>query len=136
MFPCSTGERWTCWPKLQFDRARKAAGLRGGPHTLRHSFASHFLAGQPDIGLLAQVLGHSEESVTGLYQHMLPERLARPRNVVSIGLPPARSTAQGVNVSAAAVKPAQPAASALRRKKVAQPVAQKRQGVPPASGTP
>jgi integrase len=87
VFPCSTGERWACWPKLQFDRARERAGLLGGPHTLRHTFASHFLARQPDIGLLAQVLGHSEESVTRLYQHMLPERLARARNVVSIGVP-------------------------------------------------
>ncbi len=110
MFPCSTGERWTCWPKLQFDRARKAAGLRGGPHTLRHTFASHFLAGQPDIGLLAQVLGHSEESVTRLYQHMLPSAW-RARSLVSIGLPPARGTAQIVNASAVDAQPAQPAGS-------------------------
>ncbi len=27
-----------------------------------------------DLGLLAEILGHSEESVTRLYQHMLPER--------------------------------------------------------------
>jgi integrase len=26
--PCSTGERWVCWPRLQFDRARKETGLR------------------------------------------------------------------------------------------------------------
>ena len=90
VFPCGTGDRWSCWPKLQFDRARERVGLRGGPHTLRHTFASHFLARQPDIGLLAQVLGHSEESVTRLYQHMLPERLARARNVVSTGAGGAR----------------------------------------------
>lgn len=47
----------------------------------------HFLAKVPDLGLLAEILGHSEESVTRLYQHMLPERLARARNVVSIGMP-------------------------------------------------
>ncbi len=87
VFPCRSSERWVCWPKLQFDRACHRAGLQGGPHTLRHTFASHFLAKEPDLGLLAEVLGHSEESVTRLYQHMLPERLARARNVVSIGVP-------------------------------------------------
>jgi len=96
--------------EAQFDRARKAAGLRGGPHTVRHTFASHFLAGQPDIGLLAQVLGHSEESVTRLYQHMLPSAW-RARSLVSIGLPPARGTAQIVNASAVDAQPAQPAGS-------------------------
>jgi hypothetical protein len=87
VFPSSTGERWKCWPKNQFDRARGKAKLEGGPHALRHTFASHFLAKQPDLGLLAEILGHSEEAVTRLYQHMLPERLARARNVVSIGMP-------------------------------------------------
>ncbi len=134
MFPCSTGERWTCWPKLQFDRARKAAGLRGGPHTLRHTFASHFLAGQPDIGLLAQVLGHSEESVTRLYQHMVPERLARARNVVSIGLPPARGTAQIVERERGRRATRSAGRERTRsRRKVAQTLAQKRQGAPLAT---
>ncbi|HVY46490.1 MAG TPA: hypothetical protein VHB21_11455, partial [Minicystis sp.] len=89
-------KRFACWPKLQFDRARKlaghaedcglrvpkekggrlpggagkrkqprgpatctcgAVGLRGGPHTLRHTFATHFLREVPDIYLLAKVLG-------------------------------------------------------------------------------
>ena len=50
VFPCGTGERWVCWPKLQFDRARKAAGLNGGPHTLRHTFASHSSPASPTSG--------------------------------------------------------------------------------------
>ena len=66
---------------------RLQEGVTGGPHTLRHTFASQFLAKVPDLGLLAEILGHSEESVTRHYQHMLPERLARARNVVSIGMP-------------------------------------------------
>lgn len=87
VFPSRTGDRWRFWPKRQFNAVRKKAGVTGGPHTLRHTFASHFLAKVPDLGLLAEILGHSEESVTRLYQHMLPERLARARNVVSIGMP-------------------------------------------------
>lgn len=87
VFPAGTGQRWAVWPKNTFDRVRKKAGLQGGPHTLRHTFASHFLAKQPDLGLLAEILGHTETSVTRLYAHMLKERLARARDVVSISMP-------------------------------------------------
>lgn len=87
VFPCRTGGRWKGWPKNTFDRVRKKAGLKGGPHTLRHTFASHFLAKNPDLGLLAEILGHTETSVTRLYAHMLTERLARARDVVSIAMP-------------------------------------------------
>jgi integrase len=61
-----------------------APQLKGGPHTLRHSFASHFLAGEPDMFLLAQVMGHSHTAVTALYSHLLPRHLERARNVVNI----------------------------------------------------
>ena len=87
VFPSRSGEQWAYWPKRQFERATKKAGLTGGPHRLRHTFASHFLVKVPDLGVLGAVLGHSEESVTRLYAHMLPERLAKARNVVSIALP-------------------------------------------------
>ncbi|WP_437647800.1 tyrosine-type recombinase/integrase [Sorangium sp. So ce362] len=105
VFPCSTGERWRCWPKLQFDRARRAAGhdrtcpvwldheraclcgakgLRGGPHTARHTFAAHFLKAVPDMYLLSQILGHSETRTSKLYAHLLPEHLERARGAVSL----------------------------------------------------
>lgn len=87
VFPSANGDRFACWPKRQFDRARKAAGLQGGPHTCRHTFASHFLKNQPDLFLLAQVMGHSDIAVTKLYSHLLPEHLERARNVVSFGSP-------------------------------------------------
>lgn len=82
-----TGEPFAFWPKLQFDRARKLAGLQGGPHTLRHTFASHFLKKVPDLFLLARVLGHSDTRVTRLYSHLLPEHLLRARNAVQFALP-------------------------------------------------
>ncbi len=106
LFPCATGGRWLYWPKLQFDRARKAAGrctacrereptgitrcadcapqLRGGAHTLRHTYASFFLRALPDLFLLAKILGHSHERTTKTYAHLLPDHLARAKNVVSI----------------------------------------------------
>jgi len=77
--------RWVCWPRLAFDRARKAAGLKGGPHTLRHSFAAAFLAGCPDMFLLAQILGHSTTRTTRIYAHLLPAHLEKARNVVNVG---------------------------------------------------
>lgn len=77
--------RFAYWPKKQFDRARREAGLKGGPHTLRHTFASHFLAAEPDLFLLSKILGHSHERTTKLYTHLLPEHLERARNAVSFG---------------------------------------------------
>lgn len=86
VFPADTGERYAFWPQLAFDRARKAAGLKGGPHATRHSFATHFLKKQPDLFLLAKVLGHSDITVTKLYSHLLPDHLERALNAVDFGL--------------------------------------------------
>jgi integrase len=83
VFPASHGDRYAEWPRRAFDRARRAAGLKGGPHTLRHTYASHFLQAVPDIFLLAKVLGHSETRTTRLYSHLLPDHLARARNAVN-----------------------------------------------------
>ena len=88
VFPCpSTGHRFAHWPTLQFDRARKAAGLVGGPHTLRHTYASHFLKNHPDLYLLGRVLGHSHSRVTEIYSHLLPNALAAARTAVSFTSP-------------------------------------------------
>jgi len=65
------------------ERAAVYVQLEGGPHTLRHSFATHFLQTRPDVYLLARVLGHSDVAVTRLYSHLLPDHLERARNAVS-----------------------------------------------------
>ena len=75
------------WPQRKFDRARKAAGLKGGPHTTRHTYATHFLAKQPDLYLLGRILGHSHERVTKLYAHLLPDHLERARDAVRFDAP-------------------------------------------------
>jgi len=95
-FPCETGDRWAYWPKRSFDRARKAAGLVGGPHTLRHTFAAHFLAACPDMYLLSQILGHSETRTSRIYAHLLPTHLERARNAVNVapGVGPAAHEAK------------------------------------------
>lgn len=84
IFPSSLGERYASFPKEAFWRVREAAGLEGGPHTTRHTYAAHFLQKVPDMFLLANVLGHSHSRTTELYSHLLPEHLAKARNAVNL----------------------------------------------------
>ena len=85
VFPSGHGTPYARWPQRSFDRACAAAGLRGGPHTLRHTYATEFLSRGGSIAALAQILGHSDERVTRIYAHLRPDHLAALRNVVDFG---------------------------------------------------
>jgi len=83
VFPCPrTGDQWAYWPNRKFDKARKAAGLEGGPHKLRHSYASEMVAKTGNAMLVARLLGHSSTWVTERYMHLLDGHLEGARAVM------------------------------------------------------
>ena len=87
-FESVNGTRFKFFPQRKWDRVVKAAGLNGGPHKLRHTYASHLVQETRNLFLAAQILGHSHATMTEKYAHLLPHGLELARKAVSFGIAP------------------------------------------------
>jgi integrase/recombinase XerD len=67
--------RITVWNLVKKYAARIGASAEVSPHTLRHSFATHMLAGGAEIRALQEILGHASITTTQIYTHVEHSRL-------------------------------------------------------------
>ena len=73
-----TGRRLTrtvVWDLVKKYAAAAGCSAKVSPHTLRHSFATHMLAGGADLRALQELLGHASVRTTQVYTHVEHTRL-------------------------------------------------------------
>jgi integrase/recombinase XerD len=63
------------WVLVKKYVKRAGLGTRASPHTLRHSFATHLLAGGADMRTVQELLGHANIRTTQHYTHVDRDRL-------------------------------------------------------------
>ena len=59
--------RQAAWEVVHRSAEQAGLGDRVGPHTLRHSYATHLMEGGADVRVVQELLGHSSVTTTQIY---------------------------------------------------------------------
>lgn len=62
--------RQNAWLVIRAAAERAGLTVEVSPHSLRHSFATHLLAGGADVRVVQELLGHASVATTQLYTHV------------------------------------------------------------------
>jgi integrase/recombinase XerD len=68
-------DRVLLWKQVKKYARRAGLNPKVSPHTLRHSFATHLLAGGADLRTVQELLGHANIRTTQHYTHVDRDRL-------------------------------------------------------------
>jgi len=67
--------RQNAWLIIRAAAVRAGLEVEVSPHTLRHSFATHLLAGGADVRVVQELLGHSSVATTQIYTMVTADTL-------------------------------------------------------------
>ncbi len=67
--------RQNAWLIIRAAAERAKLGIEISPHTFRHSFATHLLAGGADVRVVQELLGHSSVATTQIYTMVTADTL-------------------------------------------------------------
>ena len=103
LFPSSYKDKGLlCYESVRsiYENARKKVGIKKGPgpHTFRHSFATHLLEDGYDIRKIQILLGHKSLSTTMIYLHVSRETLSKMKSPLDL-FDPSTATDDGEEVS-------------------------------------
>jgi integrase/recombinase XerD len=79
--------RQNAWLIIRAAAERSGIGIELSPHTFRHSFATHLLAGGADVRVVQELLGHSSVATTQIYTLVTADSL---RDMYTLAHPRAR----------------------------------------------
>jgi site-specific recombinase XerD len=90
LFPSTSGHRGlehpisdkTIWYACQEAAARAGIKKRIGPHTLRHSFATHLMEAGTDLRTIQLLMGHAHLEHTTVYLHLSHRHLHAAINLL------------------------------------------------------